>query len=349
MNYYKAFQVLFKICCWVIVALMVGVWLHKYSIDDDICSVDYKSFKKSEDIELPEISLCFLNPFIDHELKNIGTTSTTYLQHLSSQYFKDELININHSSVTLNLSHYFQSTQISYRNRTVYSPLDTTIRSSFHGFWYEYFLKCFLIETNILNMEDVNYLTHMFNMSLFLKYFKPTDRSVWAMFHSRNQFLLQNNGKALSVNDKNKKYVNLAFLTTKVEILRRRNKPKRRCMEDWKRWDEVSLSEYIKKIGCIAPYYEGTEKLPLCSTKTEMMKWYNMAVDIKSKRDNLPCQAMPRIDVEYFNEVEGHENLFEISMNYPEEVKVITQAREVDEHTLIGNVGGYIGLFLGNI
>ena len=34
-------------------------------------------------------------------------------------------------------------------------------------------------------------------------------------------------------------------------------------------------------------------------------------------------------------------------INYPEEVKTITQSQDVDVHSLIGNIGGYLGLFLG--
>ena len=34
-------------------------------------------------------------------------------------------------------------------------------------------------------------------------------------------------------------------------------------------------------------------------------------------------------------------------IEYPDKMKIISQARSVDFHTLIGNIGGYIGLFLG--
>ena len=33
---------------------------------------------------------------------------------------------------------------------------------------------------------------------------------------------------------------------------------------------------------------------------------------------------------------------------FPQNIKIITLSKEVDIHTLIGNIGGYIGLFLGN-
>ena len=39
----------------------------------------------------------------------------------------------------------------------------------------------------------------------------------------------------------------------------------------------------------------------------------------------------------------------QLYVNYPDKIKVITQHKSVDAHMLIGNIGGYIGLFLGNV
>ena len=41
--------------------------------------------------------------------------------------------------------------------------------------------------------------------------------------------------------------------------------------------------------------------------------------------------------------------VWSLLIRYPEEVKVITQSKEVDVHSLIGNIGGYLGLFLGKL
>ena len=40
---------------------------------------------------------------------------------------------------------------------------------------------------------------------------------------------------------------------------------------------------------------------------------------------------------------------FTIYVFFPLKGKTITQSQEVDVHTLIGNIGGYIGLFLGRL
>ena len=37
----------------------------------------------------------------------------------------------------------------------------------------------------------------------------------------------------------------------------------------------------------------------------------------------------------------------QIYIMYPDKIKIISQVKSIDAHSLIGNIGGYIGLFLG--
>ena len=67
------------------------------------------------------------------------------------------------------------------------------------------------------------------------------------------------------------------------------------------------------------------------------------------------CQRISKIKANLqFSEVLSFENnlnaneTWYLLIDYPEEVKIITQSRDVDIHSLIGNIGGYLGLFLGN-
>ena len=41
------------------------------------------------------------------------------------------------------------------------------------------------------------------------------------------------------------------------------------------------------------------------------------------------------------------DNSWDVYINYPEDVKTIIQFKEIDVHSLIGNVGGYLGLLTG--
>ena len=69
----------------------------------------------------------------------------------------------------------------------------------------------------------------------------------------------------------------------------------------------------------------------------------------KEKTHYQPCQEMPRIDFVNNKGVNTFKGYFIVMLNikYPQDAKIITQSRAVDVNALIGNIGGYIGLFLG--
>ena len=70
---------------------------------------------------------------------------------------------------------------------------------------------------------------------------------------------------------------------------------------------------------------------------------------IRNAFDYQPCQQMPRIDFDLDQGKSDLKGVLVIGVGYPEQVKIITQSRAVDFNALIGNIGGYIGLFLGRL
>ena len=78
------------------------------------------------------------------------------------------------------------------------------------------------------------------------------------------------------------------------------------------------------------------------------MRWYNSIDITKNQQDYLPCQQMPGIAYDILPRDKVYkEELIQIAVGYPEQVKIISQSRAVNIESLIGNIGGYIGLFLG--
>ena len=62
------------------------------------------------------------------------------------------------------------------------------------------------------------------------------------------------------------------------------------------------------------------------------------------------CQIMSNVrSSTKISSMEKENYTLYIILEYPEQMKIITQLKEIDFQTLIGNIGGYIGLFLGNI
>ena len=70
---------------------------------------------------------------------------------------------------------------------------------------------------------------------------------------------------------------------------------------------------------------------------------------VKEKYFPPPCQEIT--DVKYKLQTSEYINstTLGVAIFYPSLMKQISQTQYVDAHTLIGNIGGYIGLFLGII
>ena len=59
------------------------------------------------------------------------------------------------------------------------------------------------------------------------------------------------------------------------------------------------------------------------------------------------CQRISKFRKEIENTKSFASVVWSVSISYPEEIRIITQSKDVDVHSLIGNIGGYLGLFLG--
>ena len=88
---------------------------------------------------------------------------------------------------------------------------------------------------------------------------------------------------------------------------------------------------------------------PLCNTTTKMKNSQFNYEEPEEMDIKAPCQRISKIRAtrragkkNYLK----HERWF-FSIFYPKEFKIITQSKEVDIHSLIGNIGRYIGLFMG--
>ena len=92
----------------------------------------------------------------------------------------------------------------------------------------------------------------------------------------------------------------------------------------------------------------------MCNTKTSLRASYYGYETVRDKYYSTSCQRFSKIIYEDVLQELGlnsddKEGLFVFMLSYPDNIRMITQSKEVDIHTLIGNIGGYIGLFLGDI
>ena len=138
-----------------------------------------------------------------------------------------------------------------------------------------------------------------------------------------------------------------------IEILKRRNSRNRKCQEEIDTYDNKIIDMLLQRKGCRVPYLNGHRHYPKCITKKSIK---DSKIEVQTfKKIGMPkaCKRISNLRTQFFSDqikpLENNWNqTFQLMIEYPDEVKIITQSKDVDIHSLIGNIGGYLGLFLGN-
>ena len=141
-----------------------------------------------------------------------------------------------------------------------------------------------------------------------------------------------------------KKNMNNAITMAGTEVLRRRDKWADPCLTRWKDFDNFAMKEHIDALECITPYLKQNKSV--CSSAATMKK---SRYELEAIRDKYnPCQELSNVEIQYRElPYNSTEDKIVLMIQYPARTKIITQTQAVDLHSLIGNIGGYIGLFLG--
>ena len=325
-NLSNCIDILFKALCLLVVFVMIGYWFIKFIQDEDVCLVDYKPIKEANDIHYPEVSLCFQYPGKLHE----------------------DISTINFTHLSINMTQYFLRTTVVWKNGSGHLIQEAKPYLSFSGFKYGSYLKCFSIFIPDLDWGEVKFIAHWYSIELYVNRFPPSMGGVVARIHQPNQFLHTDDAQYLSSNMDVSEGVSLGILMTGFEVMKRRNKVKEPCVTNWNEFDQIYTTQHITEFQCSPPYFEPSEHFPICSDEKKIEDSRFEVSRIRSKPSYFPpCQGMSKIDYDFFNNFPKKKGSLSIMIGYPEQVKIITQSQAVDVHTIIGNIGGYIGLFLG--
>ena len=225
------------------------------------------------------------------------------------------------------------------------------LRNSFNGFWSGVFHRCYSVSVQPMLAKTIKALGFSFDPILL----DMLDQITWKLSSENgNVFAVMNYPRQLLRNDGNFQFVLQTesngtilelFMVKSIEVLRRRNKGKS-CVDEWERYDDMVLSKHLETVGCDNPYQKGNNIT--CENPQQKLEARYKFEEVGDKYYPAPCQELTNIDY-------GHQKIISPSndvglnfvIHYPNKIKIISQARSVDFHALIGNIGGYIGLFLG--
>ena len=320
-------------------------WCYKFWKDEDLCTVDYKHFDESEDDVYPMLSLCFSNVIIESKIKEYDKTfsAESHTNYLRGDAYYKKMENIDFDNVTLHFEDYILGENIWYKNGTeVSNPSPTFIpKITYSGFFNHLFLnKCFGLQ--MINKYIFQRFVG-FNSSIFPDGNRP-DIFFGSSIHLDGKFVLSENTRK-DTWPTGKNMTTMRFNINQMEILRRRNKKHEPCMVDQLDYDEEMLKKHLEKLECRAPYQTHRKDLPICQTKRKMKE-----ADYFFTPKMRPCTSLEGVIYRYEETNLVYKIIqspFWIGMKFPTSFKEIKMVKAVDIQTVIGNAGGYVGLFLG--
>ena len=353
----------FKVLCIACVITMVGYWLYKFDVEDrDIGVVDYIYFEDNSRIKYPVVSLCFQKPFSISKIARTdpNVSVSDYLSYLQGDLIAKGPYNFDYLNITLNLEDYLTRYEVTLRNGTFMNSSKMGMvgtfshQVSFNGLSeWEWFLKCFELSWEISRLGSVKESYVAYNRTNLL-------RDAWISsplhfefyMHYAGQFLLaQNDPKYFKTNLRK----SLEVMIEDVEILKSRNSRNRKCTpyDEQLSFDDMVRTKHMIQNGCTLPYVSTSRNFPKCNTQEKIKKSAYRYQNVRTEYYPVSCQRLSKISyrtewVDTVNYLGYDEDEFAIGIIFPQYFRSIELTKEVDVHSLIGNIGGYVGLFLGN-
>ena len=344
-------NVSFHIICFAGVCFMIGYWWYKYHVEDkDIGVVDYADIERAEEIEYPSGTLCLKDPFILEKLRqyNSSIDQKSYLRYLKGDLYEEHYEKIDFDKVTFNLHDFFLNSYESWKNESSWRSSSLQIKhvGVFSGFAFEKFLKCFWIEYRI---EKHRYIDGLYVDYDFRADINDQERchklrpKLFFKVHYPNQFFLGEN----LMKSNPCTHTGVYYWIDELEILKRRNGRHRACLENSHSFDDMVLEKHMSGKRCRPPYLTSYTFLPVCNTSEEI-KQFRLDYEVLSAT-HVPksCQRISKMTTTIDSEQQNWKQEWTFTIEYPDEVRIITQDKQIDIHSLIGNIGGYIGLLLG--
>lgn len=362
---------IFRGGCLILTCVLVVQWINRYLLDEDTTVIETTSYFHTEDDIFPVLTACFEQSFEDKVFEKLGykVKGSDYKSFLSgdnstqnmTQVDYGKMTQIDYDSVTTNISDYIISYGVLFKNRTRVCdtrshlawkpPYETHSWNSWGSF-----VKCFSFEITNRNVYNLN--IYMLR-DIFPDGIRPHAGGFVVLFHYPNQILSSIHSMTRNWGIRNEEtdyWIDLDIKGMDV-VVHRYKRNVENCIQNWQNYDNIALEKLIKAVGCKAPYHKTKQKWPICDSSDKMKKVINHEL---RNYGMVPCREIGNIhyqvsDANYdrsvpLSELQGkpRERWFSIGWTFLNFnfVKTISK-KEVDLQSLIGWIGGYIGIFTG--
>ena len=365
----------FKLICCLATILLVSFCIYIYGKGEDLSEISYKTFNQDTMSLYPSVAMCFLNPFKEALLKDVegGINGNTYTSFLLGRHWNESLLNINFERVTYHLQDYIVSAMAYYSidpeqlHNIEIKSIDEYTFPTFLGMY-----KCISFNMPNENKDRIILASITIRNSIFPNGSRPRRDRFLVMFHYPNQSFRNVIASKWIWPQRNDVSSNTSYLDTfclkSMEVLHRRNKFHDHC-EYRHNFDDELTTKIMLNVGCVPPYWNSNQNLPRCKSKEQLNSFYNIVYNIshgysvESKYTLQPCVDLQKL---VFDFEEQEEDIEQMGYCAPQEkilqnesyttictgflesnFKEIKKVRAFGIESLVGNVGGYVGLFLG--
>jgi len=345
--------------------------IYTFYLDEDATVIEFKAYYNNEIDIYPKPSICFTLPYelkkLQEHGKNISLTS--YSKFLSGHEWNGVLAKIQYGQVILDTKEYFLWYKLTYRTGR-YEVIDLTVANKSSDTEWDFpsvsfaidNLLCFGIEIPSKVAPELIAIGVGIKTDIFPTQTRPAQswpddidqRSLMVIMHFPGQILrarsFQNEWPPRNAYS-SKNYVT-SFAISSVEVVEERSKHAQFCTDGPPLYDTQVFEDIAEKVRCRAPYFKPKQNLSLCSNKKQMQKHKELGRSewTMDNLNHLPCRHLGRIQYG-MTEIDVDNTdppVFEVKFTYKEQTyKLIKKVQNFDVQALIGNAGGYLGLFIG--
>ena len=362
---------------------MIVYCIYKFWLNEDTTTIVFNRFNGSGMEIYPTISICFKGKgFFDTEkIKNETNSEFEFKKFLEGKIWDDKLAHLDYDNVSLKVEEMIQHFHIKSSNGSnlvkifEWKYMNTSSKDvEIDNFPFKVSLrsskaKCYSFDINI---DSVSSLKKFDVASIEMKlkgyyqgvqHFNKRGKSPslhLSVFLTYPQQLMRS-FPIIKIGNlhKQKNDYKIKILTQGMEILERRSKRDDLCKENWWHDDSEIISKLIEKVKCRHKHLLSNSTDIICNSK-EQFSSLNLPdvtiVDAGFLKDYIPpCREIQTVlssnTVEIdTNNKNGTENgpFTTLKIQFKSNVyKMIKNVRAFNEESLIGNLGGYVGLFLG--
>ena len=367
-------------CLSLICAAALAFWcISEYSENNEVTEVSFQRFDPNEDgRQYPSMTLCVKDSYKEFELNKYNDStlnSSSYGRFLVGQYWSNGMPSIQYNLVSFDVRDYIIGTCV--------TTLDSLGSASgcqklghvqlFTRLWIGGLMKCMSFKHVVKGAIDEVFIA--INSSIFPNGVRPTHDGLSIMFHYPDQMTTSLKNlfyKWPEITYQMDEYYSMRFDISHVEILKRRINGQEECY-DWKNYDLTTTEDVMRSVGCIPPYWESRHGGPQCISQLQMRNMVVQYYDKAAQNDKFqkyvhPCIEITKMEVKFeqlsVKEIDfGYASIFErfkedagtskgwfvidTSLWKSTYFKEIRKVKAYSFQSMVGNSGGYIGLFVG--